>query len=280
MGEAGAGEPVLALHGLTASRSVWRPLARRLPHGTRLLAPDLPGRGRSSPADSGRYRLSDELRRLRALLEHLDVAPRVAVGHSHGASLAVALASTTPRVRGLVLCNPVCPWTPRPPFLDLLPVAAPLARRLVPLLRRPVTRWVLRHRVYADPTRADREAVDRYAAPWSEPSRAEALVRILADWKPAAMWPYLPPPPGPTRVLAAEGDRRVPPAHAARLARATSARFTVAANAAHGLPEERPGLVAAAVGDVLRGVWGCGESTTSTPGKRDRNGHQERPMDT
>lgn len=256
VGMAGSGEPVLALHGLTASRAVWRPLARRLPPGTRLLAPDLPGRGRSPPADSGRYRLRDELRRLRSLLERMEVAPRVAVGHSHGASLAVALASTTPSLRGLALCNPVCPWTPRPPLLDRLPAAAPVARRLVPALRRPVTRWVLRRRVYADPTRADGNAVRRYAEPWGDPDRAEELTRVLADWKPAAMWPYLPPPPGPVRVLAAAGDRRVPPRDAARLARAAGAGLTVVSDAAHGLPEERPDLVAAAVSELLRDLRG------------------------
>lgn len=264
MGLAGSGEPVLALHGLTASRAVWRPLAPLLPAGAALVAPDLPARGLSPPAD-GRYRLRDELRRLRALLGRLEVVPRVAVGHSQGASLAVALAATTPGVRGLVLCNPVCPWTPRPPLLDRLPAAAPAARRLVPALRRPVTRWVLRHRVYDDPTRADGAAVRRYAGPWGDPERAEALTRVLADWKPAAMWPYLPPPPGPVRVLAAAGDRRVPPRDASRLARAAGAGLTVAGDAAHGLPEERPGLVARAVAEVLGDLRGRGAARAGDP---------------
>lgn len=243
----GVGEPVLALHGLTANRAVWKPLADRLPAGRALVAPDLPARGRSPPASSGRYRLHDELRRLRSLIDESGTRPDVVVGHSQGAALAVALASTDPAVRCLVLSNPVCPWTSRPPFLDWLPGAAPVVRRSLAALRGPIARWVLRHRVYADPTRADREAADRYAAPWSSPSRAAELPRILADWNPSELWPYVPPPPMPIRVLAAAGDRRVPVADAARLSRVCDGRLRVVAGAAHGLPEERPDAVAEAV---------------------------------
>ncbi len=246
----GEGEPVLALHGLTANRSVWTPLARRAPEGTALVAPDLPGRGRSPAAPSGRYRLRDELRRLRAALDELGIRPAAVVGHSQGAALAAALASTAPSVRGLVLCSPVCPWTPRPPLPRLLARAGPAARRAVPALRRPVTRWVLRHRVYADPTRAGGEDVDRYAEPWADPDRAAELPRILADWNPSALWPYFPPPPIPARVLVGERDRRVPPPDAARLARAVAGDLRVLRGAAHGVPEERPGAVAAALAGV------------------------------
>lgn len=246
----GRGEPVLALHGLTASRAIWRPLAERLPSGLALLAPDLPARGESPPAPSGRYRLRDELRRLRSVLAGAGVRPGVVVGHSQGASLAVALASTDPAVRGLVLCSPVCPWTPRPPLLDLLGGTGAAARRIVPVLRRPVVRWVLRHRIYADPTRADGAAVDRYAGPWESGERAAELPRILADWNPSALWPYFPPPPIRLRVLVGEQDRRVPPEDAARLARAAGGGLRVLPRAAHGLPEERPDAVASALAAV------------------------------
>lgn len=244
---AGSGEPVLALHGLTANRLLWRGLARRLPAGRELYAPDLPGRGRSPPAPDGRYRLRDELRRLRALLRGLEIRPRVIVGHSHGAALAMGLAATEPTVGRLLLCCPVCPWTPRPPLHRSLAGLGPLAGAVVPVLRRPVVRWILRHRVYADPTRADDRAVERYARPWADRRRARHLPRILADWNPAALWPYFPPPPIPVRVLAGADDRRVPPGDAARLARAADGGLRVLRNAGHGLPEERADAVARAL---------------------------------
>lgn len=175
------------------------------------------------------------------------------VGHSQGAALAVALASTEPAVRALVLCSPVCPWTPRPPFLDLLRGAGPVVRRTLPALRRPVVRWVLRHRVYSDPTRADGAAVERYARPWASGRRAAELPRILADWNPSALWPYFPPPPIRLRVLAGEEDRRVPPEDAARLASAATGELRVLSDAAHGVPEERPRAVASALAAVASG---------------------------
>lgn len=247
---AGEGEPVLALHGLTASGAVWRPLARLLPAGRKLVAPDLPARGRSPPSRSGRYRLRDELSRLRTMLRKLDLQPAVVVGHSQGAALAMALASTRPSVRALVLCCPVCPWTPRPPLPDLPLPAGPVAGIAVRALRRPVVRWLLRHRVYADPTRAGRAAVERHAGPWADPRRARHLPRILEDWNPAALWPYFPPPPAPVRVLAARSDPRVPPADAERLARAVDGELRVVREASHGLPEERPDAVAGALASI------------------------------
>lgn len=246
----GEGDPALALHGLTASRAVWRPLAGRLPPGLALLAPDLPARGESPPAPSGRYRLRDELRRLRSALDRTGVQPRFVVGHSQGAALAAALAATDPEVEGLVLCSPVCPWTPRPPLLDLLRGASSVARWTVPALRRPVVRWVLRHRIYADSARADAAAVERYAAPWASGDRGAELPAILADWNPSALWPYFPPPPIRIRVLVGQEDRRVPPADAARMARSARGELRVLAGAAHGLPEERPDAVASALAAV------------------------------
>jgi alpha-beta hydrolase superfamily lysophospholipase len=47
--EAGAGWPVVLLHGFPLNAGMWRPQLERVPEGSRFIAPDFPGFGRSEP---------------------------------------------------------------------------------------------------------------------------------------------------------------------------------------------------------------------------------------
>lgn len=218
----------------------------------RLALPDLLGRG-DSPATSGaRFGLAEETGRLRALLRALRSspggAPPLVVGHSHGAALALALAGDV-GVRGMVLLSPVTPWTRRPPILRTLDSS--LLRRIVaPFVawaRIPITRWILRRRVFADPDDVKADTVRRYAAPFASRARARTLLRLLADWHPAELHGRLPGVRTPTRVLIGSRDRRIRRDDARRLAERLGTELVLVDDAAHGLPEERPERVAAAV---------------------------------
>lgn len=252
----GRGPPVLLLHGLSSHAGVWERPARQLADRHTLVLPDLLGRGRSAARPAVPYRLDDEAARVRALLAALALDPVVVVGHSQGAALALALAGEVRRRRGLVLVCPVTPWTRRPAVLELLRIA-PLRRVLAPglsRLRRPLTRRILERRVYGDPSRVDEAAVDRYAAPYADPRRAQALLRALADWRPGELDGHLPVPAPPARVLAGERDRRIPAADARRLAAELGAGIEVVPGAGHLLPEEAPEAVARAVEAVYAEV--------------------------
>lgn len=84
------GDPVLAVHGITATHLAWRPVAERLPE-YRFVAPDLRGRGRSAdlPGPYGMARHADDLART---LDALDVDRAVVVGHSMGGFVALVFA--------------------------------------------------------------------------------------------------------------------------------------------------------------------------------------------
>jgi pimeloyl-ACP methyl ester carboxylesterase len=108
----GTGDPVLALHSSTSSKSQWRPLAAQIGSRHRVVAVDLHGYGSNPmpPADRP-FRLEDEVdlvvARATAVLGADE--PMHVVGHSYGAAVALSLAVLHPeRVRSLSLYEPVC----------------------------------------------------------------------------------------------------------------------------------------------------------------------------
>ncbi|MCW2501631.1 MAG: alpha/beta hydrolase fold protein, partial [Frankiales bacterium] len=101
----GDGVPVLLLHGVPETSSVWRRVAPALAQGRRVLAPDLPGLGGSSY--TGPYDVPSVVAQLVALLDAEVPGQRVdVVGHDWGGSLALGLAGARPDlVRRLAVAN-------------------------------------------------------------------------------------------------------------------------------------------------------------------------------
>lgn len=98
------GTPLVGIHGITSSHRAWLLAADALP-GTRLIAPDLRGRGRSTglPGPFGLVQHADDVARM---LDALEVHRVVMTGHSMGAFVAVRFAERHPdRVQRLVLID-------------------------------------------------------------------------------------------------------------------------------------------------------------------------------
>jgi len=245
----GRGPDLLLVHGLTASRAIWHRVAAPLSEEFRLVVPDLLGRGASDPAPGARFRLEDEITRLERVTKDLLPGPFLAAGHSHGAALLLALSDRVPHCRGVVLLDPVTPWTERPRVLEVLRSASirRVAARVAAPLARSLARRVLRRRVFGDPAAVDEATVRRYADPYRDPRRARTLLRVLADWRPSELLGRLPSTSLAAVVLTGERDRRSPPALAARLAATLGCDSWIVAGAGHALPEEAPADVAAAV---------------------------------
>lgn len=253
MWTAGAGPPVLLLHGISADHTEWDAVARGLARDHRVLLPDLLGRGASVVDTSAGFSLAEEVDRLVALLAALDVRRPLVGGHSHGASLALALAGRM-ELAGLVLVSPVTPWTKRPRVLDLLRL--PVVRRVVePVLRtcrRPLTRYILTRRVYGEHRPHVGQAVQRYAEPYADPSRARALLRMFRDWRPDELARLERPAGLQAAVVTGAADRRIVPAHAVRWAERLGASCTVLSGAGHGVTEEEPARVEAVLRHIER----------------------------
>jgi len=108
--EAGQGrQTVVLLHGLAASKDIWRGLIEELPPGRwRVIAPDLLGFGASPKPQWGRYTVQDHARTVLALLKRQRVdGPLTIVGHSMGCLVATHLAAIKPKlVKRLILYEP------------------------------------------------------------------------------------------------------------------------------------------------------------------------------
>lgn len=104
---AGEGPPLVLVHGLGVSADYWYrngpPLAAA---GFRVLAPDLPGFGRTEGPPGG-LPVRAQAAALLAWARALELGPAVYVGHSLSCQCALELAVAAPeRVRGLVLASP------------------------------------------------------------------------------------------------------------------------------------------------------------------------------
>lgn len=128
----GAGRPLVAIHGLTATHLNFVGIAECLAGRRALFAPDLRGRGGSDRGDG--WGVEQHARDVAAAMRAADLGPTVLVGHSLGAYVAIAVAAAFPElVRGLVLIDGgLLPALP--PGVDARALAAvglePLAARI------------------------------------------------------------------------------------------------------------------------------------------------------
>jgi pimeloyl-ACP methyl ester carboxylesterase len=265
-------EPALYVHGLGGSSQNWTDVAGMLDHRLAGEAIDLPGFGRSDPAD--RYTVDAFAHRVVRCIEDSNRGPVHLIGNSLGGAVAVKVAAVRPDlIRTLTLISPALP------FLDprrsaqgrLLPLLAiPRAdrlaqRRLATMLPEVLAQQVL-EACFGDPAQippqrfveAVQEAQLRYDVPWY----ADAYVRTLRGLVGSFLRAYLPGSSSlwrtaarvnrPTLVIGGQVDRlvdvRVVP-HTARVIR--DARLLMLPGVGHVAQMEAPELVARAIVGML-----------------------------
>jgi 4,5:9,10-diseco-3-hydroxy-5,9,17-trioxoandrosta-1(10),2-diene-4-oate hydrolase len=102
---AGEGAPVVLVHGLGGAASNWRDLAPLLARTRRVLVPELPGHGGSSPLPAAAT-LTPFADRILAVAEHEAMLPSPFVGHSMGGVVVLRSALVCPdAVTGVVLAG-------------------------------------------------------------------------------------------------------------------------------------------------------------------------------
>ena len=250
----GRGPALLLLHGLGASSFSWRhnlaPLARHF----RVVAPDLPGHGRSPAPLDGYYRLEALARGVMDFLDRRGVKHAAVAGNSLGGSLALLLARDYPqRVKALILLAPAValkrlPWIFYPlrlPGLGLL-AAALLGPWIIPVALR-----LIYHRLgLITPA-----VVAGYGAPYRQWRRRLALRRLCRQLQippVSEIEDLLKKISQPTAIVWGQEDRILPVAQAAWLqARLPQARLRLLPETGHAPQEEAPAMVNKIIIDFL-----------------------------
>jgi pimeloyl-ACP methyl ester carboxylesterase len=95
--QAGSGPVLLLIHGIAGSLENWQAVIEPLARGNTVVAPDLPGHGRSAPG-AGDYSLGALAAALRDLLVALGHEHATLVGHSLGGGVAMQFAYQFPEL--------------------------------------------------------------------------------------------------------------------------------------------------------------------------------------
>lgn len=258
--EAGtSGPPVLLLHGYPQHAYAWRHVIAGLAGNHRIYALDLRGAGHSDAPRRG-YDTPTLARDVLAALDALGLPTVTLAGHEWGGWLGFHLALTAPeRFTGFVAVNAPHPWLPHRKLLPQMWRFWYTALLEYPLIgawvirRTGVVRWLLRRgrpgladadiAVFADPARQPARARAGQQLHWQVVLR-DIPRRVLGGYRHQHL-------PVPTLLLAGANDFALAPRsltgaghHADHLA------IRVIGGGGHYLPEERPGIVAAAIREM------------------------------
>jgi len=141
--EAGTGPPVVAIHGLGATKASFLPTVAALAPRFRVIAIDLPGFGDSDKPVGARYDARYFATAVVQLLDGLDLDRAQVIGNSLGGRVALELGLRAPdRVDRLALLAPSMAWRRKRPWAPALRLVRP-ELGVLPHAPRPVVERVL-----------------------------------------------------------------------------------------------------------------------------------------
>ncbi len=243
---AGDGPCVLLLHGTGASTHSFRDLLPQLARRFTVIAPDLPGHA-FTRAPSGMVRSMPEMARaIGRLLNALELQPKMLVGHSAGAAIAVrltldglAVPASIVSINGALL-----------PFEGVAAFAFPAIAKISNALGFLPGLVAARSGRFVDDvlrqsgSMIDERGVELYRRLASEPSHVAGVIAMTAGWDLGALAHQLPRLPSRLVLVAGENDQVVPVERSRCVhARVPNSELIVLQGLGHLAHEENPAVI-------------------------------------
>ena len=239
-----AGDPdahaVVLLHGFMGSSDDWRPLMASLAGRARLIAPDLPGHGRSLRRPSAAYTMAGAVTAVRHTLDTLDVGRCTLLGYSMGGRVALAFAVAHPeRIRHLMLESASPGLEAESERAERRATDAARAARITDDLRGFLEDWY-RMPLFASLTRHGlvEEMIARRAA--NEPRELAASVQGMSPGAQPPLWDALATLRVPTLLLTGALDTKYAALARRMAARNDAIQRAIIPDAGHTIHAERP----------------------------------------
>lgn len=254
---AGQGPTLLLLHGAGGSTHSWRDLFPILAQTFHVIAPDLPGQGRSDQGPSSVYSIRGMARALSALLRRMGSRPDIVVGHSAGAALAVRM-SIDKLIAPSVLIGLNAALQPFGAGMASLYTGIARFLAVNPLAPR-MFAWraswpgAIEKLIAQTGSKLDPRGVSLYRRLATDPRHVGATLRMMANWDLQELESDLARLPAPLHLIAGALDRTVPPERASEAAK--HSRY-IAVETAEGLGhlahEEQPRAMAERIVAIAR----------------------------
>ncbi len=267
--QAGAGSPLVLLHGLLGAAVCWRPAMQALARVSRVYAFDALGMGASARVSGLDAGLQASSERLRCFMDGEGIERADLCASSHGGAVAMFFAASYPnRVRSLILQAPANPFCSR-------------SRPQIRLFSTRVGRWLARYiphaprhlqaialeRMYGDPLRVQPGTLENYVGSLRVPGTVDYVLGVLSSWTRdmAELKHRLRRLRGlPCLLLWGTHDRAVSLASGEALQRVLGAELDLMPGLGHLPYEEQPLLFAERVMDFLASVGPVEAGTTQT----------------
>jgi pimeloyl-ACP methyl ester carboxylesterase len=258
--EAGAGEPVLLLHGLGATKVSFLPTVVALAGGFRTIAVDLPGFGDSVKPISGAYDPAFFARAMVALLDAVELERAHVVGNSMGGRVAIEVGLGAPdRVDRLGLLAPSLAWLRDRPWAPLLRLVAPQLGLIQPAPRA-VVEAIVRRVVPGSANEWPAAGIDEFLRSYLTPRGRAAFyaaarnIYLEEPHGPDGFWTRLAELGPPSLFFWGRRDPLVPLAFSEHVRRALPESEHVVLNCGHVPQLEQPKQTHAALMRFLRGA--------------------------
>ncbi len=238
---AGAGDPILFLHGMPTSSWLWNRVIERMSDRFTCIAVDLPGFGRSPRLPCGFRELDVLAASVEALRIELGIEKWNLVGHDAGCAIGVEYAHRYPhRVGRLALLTPSI-FPDLKPFYLFEILRKPLVGEfMAPAINILFWKLVMRLALEEDANCNHEDVVNDFHAPFHGLSGAWRLMSLLRWGDPAEVLASMPARLTelltPTLIFHGTRDVAVPPAFATRAAGLISDSEVIFLDSGHFLP--------------------------------------------